>query len=89
MILEITWFLNENDVLLASWQFEEIIWNEKKKILKDLIKTTIKSYAGDYNISESTENTNFKIIGKPNIFFNTQNRLNEYFELLNVEKLIQ
>lgn len=89
MILEITCSLNENEVLLASWEFEELTWNEKRKHIQDLIKTTIKSYTGDYIVIEEKNNLRFEIIGKPNIFFNTQNRLGEYFELLQVEKLIQ
>lgn len=89
MILEITCSVSEDEILLASWEFEPTIWNGKEKLVQNFIKTTIRAYSGEYLIKETTNNIVYKIVGKPNIFFNTQNRLNEYFDLLKVEKLIQ
>lgn len=91
MIIELSLELNPNEFFLASCELSEDIWDKKEKEIKDFLHNTVRSYEGNFKINETNEpfpTIQYFLIGKPNLFFNTQNRVEEYINTLGGKTLV-
>lgn len=90
MIIELTLPLNKDKIYLAAWEIESNLWNEKENDILFFIDTIMKSYKANHNIDKNLFNhIIYNLEGKAYLFFDVQNRMNEYFDLMPVVRLIE
>jgi hypothetical protein len=88
MILELHLNFMNDKMLLSSWEFKYDIWQSKQHKILSFFKKTLTSNHINFKYKKEYGNIIFEISGKPHLFYDVQNVLDEYFSSLKAEQLV-
>ena len=88
MIIEIHLNILPDRVLLCAWEIPNSSWQDNKEKIFSFISKTIRTYNGHYNRNKWQEHFVYTLNGKPHLFFDVQNRLNEYLPQLKAIEIV-
>lgn len=88
MIIEMLLPLNENQTLVAAWEFSDKLWSDKELTLKKFIDGIFLSQNVKYEQKKWQENIVFELDTKPYHFYDIQDCFNDYFKSLGATILV-
>lgn len=88
MILELHLNFMNDKMLLSSWEFKPEIWNTKQQKILAFFKKTLSVNHINFKYKKEYGNVIFEISGKPHLFYDVQNILDDYFASLKATQLV-
>lgn len=82
MIIEMLLPLNEDQTLVAAWEFSDQLWSDKEVKIRNFIKGMFTSQAVKFQEKKWQENIIFELDAKPYHFYDLQDCFNDYFKSL-------
>lgn len=88
MIIEMLLPLNEDQTLVAAWEFSDKLWADKEVTLRKFITGIFATQTVKYEEKKWQENIIFELDAKPYHFYDLQDCFNEYFKSLGATILV-